>query len=127
MPDFSDARAFVMDGEITVADDSPLHRARVISRLIDEEALASERLGRFTDRVAAALLEANLCSIRVPQADGGLGGTGVDLFKVTEEICRADGSAGWCMGICNAVNTFVHKGAPPKACQEAFGNGPVGC
>jgi len=81
MPDFSDARAFVMDGEITVADDSPLHRARAISRLIDEEALASERLGRLTDRVAAALLEANLCSIRVPQADGGLGGTCVDLLR----------------------------------------------
>jgi hypothetical protein len=47
--------------------------------------------------------------------------------KATKEIFRADGSAGWCMGICNAVNTFVHKGAPPKACQEAFGNGPVGC
>ena len=47
--------------------------------------------------------------------------------KATKEIFRADGSAGWCMGICNAVNTFVHKGAPPKACQEVFGNGPVAC
>jgi hypothetical protein len=73
-----------------------LRRARAISRLIDEEALASERPGRFTDRVAAALLEANLCSIGVPQAG-------------------------------DAVNTFVHKGAPPKACQEVFGNGPVAC
>ena len=71
MPDFSGARAFVMDGMITVADDSPLHRARAISGLIDEETLVSERLGRLTDRVAAVLLEANLFSIRVPQADGG--------------------------------------------------------
>src|SRR6516162_7387675 len=57
-------------GEITVARARPLDRARAISGLISEEALASERLGRLTDKVAAALLDANLFSIRLPQADG---------------------------------------------------------
>jgi len=115
MDDFSGGRT---ETKITVLHDSPLSRAKAISGLISEEALASERLGRLTDKVAAALMDANLCSIRLPQADGGLGGTGVDLFEAAEEIARADGSAGWCMGICNAVNAFVHKGAPP--------NGPPG-
>lgn len=105
----------------------PLDRAKALSGLIGEEALASERLGRLTDKVAAALLDANLFSIRLPRDDGGLGGSGVDLFEATEEIARADGSAGWCMLISNAVNTFVHTGADAKACREVFANGPVAC
>jgi indole-3-acetate monooxygenase len=118
----------IADGcKMTVADARPLGRARAISGLISEQALASERLGRLTDEVAAALLDANLLSIRVPQADGGLGGTGVELFEAVEEISHADGSAGWNMAICNAVNGFVHKGAGAKARREVFGNGPVAC
>jgi len=112
-------------GEITVARARPLDRARAISGLISEEALASERLGRLTDKVAAALLDANLFSIRLPQAGGGLGGTGVELFEAAEEIACADGSAGWCVAISNAISSFVHQGAGAKARMEAFGNGPV--
>jgi alkylation response protein AidB-like acyl-CoA dehydrogenase len=125
MGHFSDAAA--KGSKITLLHDSPLSRARAISGLVSGEALASERLGRLTDNVSAALLDANLHSIRLPQADGGLGGTGVDLFEAAEEISRADGSAGWCVGICNAVNTFVYKGIRVKARKEVFGKGPVGC
>jgi len=124
MGHFSGAHAIAREGEITLLHDSPLARAKAISGLISEEALASERLGRLTDKVAAALTDANLCSIRVPQADGGLGGTGVDLFEAAEEIARADGSAGWCMGICYAVNSFVHKGVPAEAAERCSETGP---
>jgi hypothetical protein len=67
--------AVTVGGNLTVAHARPLGRATAISGLISEEALASERLGRLTDKVAAALLDANLFSILVPEADGGLGGT----------------------------------------------------
>jgi alkylation response protein AidB-like acyl-CoA dehydrogenase len=113
--------------EASSAHGSPLARAKAVSGLISEEALASERLGRLTDKVAAALLGANLFSIRLPREDGGLGGTGVHLFEATEEIARADGSAGWNMLISNAVSTFVYSGASPQARSEIFGNGPVAC
>jgi alkylation response protein AidB-like acyl-CoA dehydrogenase len=122
-----DEDAVGVGGPMTVACGRPLDRAKAISGLVSDEALASERLGRLTDKVAAALLDANLFSIRLPQADGGLGGTGVELFEATEEIARADGSAGWCMLISNAISTFVHKGATAKALREVFGNGPVAC
>ena len=49
------------------------------------------------------------------------------LFEATEEIARADGSAGWCMLISNTGSTFVHIGAGVKARREVFGNGPVAC
>jgi alkylation response protein AidB-like acyl-CoA dehydrogenase len=116
-----------LGGEMTIVHTRPLDRARAISGLISEEALASERLGRLTDKVAAALLDANLLSILVPRADGGLGGTGVELFEAAEEIARADGSAGWCVAISNAISSFVHKGAGAKARTEVFGHGPVAC
>ena len=127
MNDSFDRHTIAVGGEMAVADTRPLDRARAISGLISEEALASERLGRLTDKVAAALLDANLLSILVPRADGGLGGTGVELFEATEEIARADGSAGWCMAISNAVSGFVHKGVGAKARMEVFGHGPVAC
>ena len=81
---------------------TPLERARAISDLIRDEALESERLGRLTDKVARALLDANLFSTLLPAADGGLGGDRVGFFEAVEEVARADGSAGWCLSVCNA-------------------------
>src|ERR1700730_5068730 len=74
MNDSIGEHAVAVGGEMIIA--RPLDRARAISGLISEEALASERLGRLTDKVAAALLDANLLSLLVARADGGLGGTG---------------------------------------------------
>ena len=127
MNDFSTEKAVALNGEMTVVRTIPLDRAKAISDLIAEQALASERMGRLTDKVATALLDANLFSVLVPEAEGGLGGTGVELFEATEEIARADGSAGWCMAISNAISGFVCKGASAKAREEVFGNGPVAC
>ena len=122
-----DKDALAADDAMTVIRARPLDRAKAISGLINEEALASERLGRLTDKAAAAMLDANLFSIRLPKPEGGLGGTGVELFEATEEIARADGSAGWCMLISNTGSTFVHIGAGVKARREVFGNGAVAC
>src|SRR5262249_21488983 len=127
MNDFSTEKAVALNGEMTVVRTFPLDRAKAISDLIAEQALASERMGRLTDKVATALLDANLFSVLVPEAEGGLGGTGVGLFEATEEIARADGSAGWCMAISNAISGFVCKGASAEAREEVFGNGPVAC
>ena len=65
-----DKDAVAVGGPMTVACGRPLDRAKAISGLVSDEALASERLGRLTDKVAAALLDANLFSIRLPQAGG---------------------------------------------------------
>jgi indole-3-acetate monooxygenase len=125
MSNLLDRYPAAMAGETTVAHPRPLDRARAISGLISEEALAAERLGRLTDKVATAMLDANLFSILLPAADGGLGGTSVELFEAVEEIGRADGSAGWCTAISNAISSFVHKGAAARARHEIFGDGPV--
>jgi indole-3-acetate monooxygenase len=127
MNDFNREEAVSLRGNMTVVRTTPFGRAKAISGLIAEEALASEKLGRLTDKVAAALLDANLFSVLVPEADGGLGGTGVELFEAAEEISCADGSAGWCVAVSNAISGFVHKGAAARTRKEVFGNGPVAC
>ncbi|HUK58729.1 MAG TPA: acyl-CoA dehydrogenase family protein [Stellaceae bacterium] len=111
----------------TAAPVRPLARAKAIGTLISGEALAAERLTRLTDKVAAALLDANLFSILVPAADGGCGGSRTELFETAEEIARADGSAGWCVALCNGINASVHAGASARARREVFGDGPVAC
>jgi alkylation response protein AidB-like acyl-CoA dehydrogenase len=103
----------------------PLERARAISGLIADEALESERLGRLTDRVAQALLDAGLYSSLLPAADGGLGGDRVEFFETVEEVARADGSAGWCLSVCNAINEFFNRAGTAEARKEVLGAGPV--
>jgi len=104
-----------------------INRAKAIGGILRDEALAGERLGRLTDRAAGAILKQNLCSIMVPRAAGGLGAPRVAFFEATEEIARADGSAGWCVGLCNGINVFIHRGATPQLREEVFGAGPVCC
>ena len=54
MNDFSTEKAVALSGEMTVVRTTPLDRAKAISDLIAEQALASERMGRLTDKVATA-------------------------------------------------------------------------
>jgi hypothetical protein len=72
-----------------------VEHARALNELIRRDAPQSERLGRLTDKVAAALLDANLFSTLLPQAAGGFGAGRAEFFETVEEISRADGSAGW--------------------------------
>ena len=118
-------RTLHMEADSTRSADHPLQQARTISPLIRREAPASERLGRLSDATAAAMLDANLFSIMLPSADGGHGGSLVDLFETVEEIARADGSAGWCAAVCNGINAFVSKGLSADARGEILGDGPV--
>jgi alkylation response protein AidB-like acyl-CoA dehydrogenase len=106
---------------------SALERARSISGILREEALAGERQGRLTDRTAEAILSQNLCEIMVPREAGGMGASRVAFFEATEEIARADGSAGWCVGLCNGINAFIWRGASERLREEVFGAGPVSC
>jgi alkylation response protein AidB-like acyl-CoA dehydrogenase len=104
---------------------SGLERARSLYGLISAEAAASERAGRLTDRVAAAMLEADLFSQLLPVADGGLGATRAQFFETVEAVARADGSAGWCLSTCSTANILIHQACPAEGRREVFGGGPV--
>jgi len=63
----------------------------------------------------------------IPERDGGLGASRLDFFNAVEAIARADGSAGWCASVCNAVNYNVFLSLPAEGREEVFGDGPVSC
>ena len=102
-------------------------RAEALCELVREEAVASERQGRLTEKVVGALLQAGLFSILLPESIGGLGGTRRDLFDAAEVLGRADGSTGWCISLCNAVNFVAWRGLGAEGRAEVFGRGPVAC
>jgi alkylation response protein AidB-like acyl-CoA dehydrogenase len=104
-----------------------LDRARSLFDLISGEALASERLGRLTDGVASAMLEARLFEMLLPERYGGWGAGMAAFFEAVEEIARADGSAGWCASLCNIITHTAFVGLPPEGRDEVFGQGPVAC
>ena len=110
---------------MTASSTEPLERARALSGLIRDEALNSERLGRLTDKVATALLDANLFSAMLPESDGGLRASRAEFFEMVEEIASADGSAGWCLSVCCATNDLIFRGASLGARREVFESGPV--
>jgi indole-3-acetate monooxygenase len=104
-----------------------LERATSLYDLISEQAATGEQLGHLTESVTTSLLNAKLLSILIPRRDGGLGGSRLDFFGAVEAIARADGSAGWCTSVCNAVNYAAFMGLPQEGRAEVFGHGPVSC
>jgi len=93
-------------------------RAEALCPLVREESAASERLGRLTDEVAGALLQAGLFSLLLPESAGGLGGRRRDLFEAAEALGRADGSVGWCISLCNTVNFVASDSALRVMAEE---------
>jgi alkylation response protein AidB-like acyl-CoA dehydrogenase len=102
-------------------------RAEALCALVREESAASERLGRLTDNIVGALMQAGLFSLLLPEAAGGLGGTRRDFFDAGEALGRADGSTGWCFSLCNMVNFATWRGLGDEGRAEVFGQGPVAC
>jgi alkylation response protein AidB-like acyl-CoA dehydrogenase len=106
---------------------SALQRATSLYDLISGEAAAGERLGRLTDPVASALLGNQMLAIFDAPRDGGLGGSWRDFYDVVEVVARADGSTGWCVSVCNAINHTLRLGLPAEGREEVFGSGPTSC
>ena len=104
-----------------------LDRARAVAGLVRDAAKEAEDLGRLTDAAANAMLNAQLFQILVPEEYGGLGESRETFFQVVEEIARADGSAGWCASVCNAVNYSAIHGLDEDGRRELFDDGPVAC
>jgi indole-3-acetate monooxygenase len=104
-----------------------VERATALHDVISAEAEAGERLGRLTDVVAASLLDGKLLAILNSERHGGLGGSWRDFYGAVEAIARADGSAGWCASVCNAINHALVLGLPAEGRDEVFGAGPSSC
>jgi alkylation response protein AidB-like acyl-CoA dehydrogenase len=106
---------------------APLERAREIAQLIGDDALEGERLGRLTDRVAGAMLDAGLFAMLLPKDAGGAECGRAAFFETVEAVSEADGASGWCLSVCTSMNDFLHKALPAEGRAEVFGAGPAAC
>jgi alkylation response protein AidB-like acyl-CoA dehydrogenase len=100
---------------------APLARAQSLAELIAEEAARSEADATLSPVVVEAFHESGLFGLMVPKE---LGGDEADLptvLAVYEEVCRADGSAGWTLLANATTSSFAGAYTGPSAVAEMFG------
>jgi alkylation response protein AidB-like acyl-CoA dehydrogenase len=95
-----------------------------LAPLIDAEAAAADAAGTVTGPVVAALADAGLFGLLVPQSLGGTEADALTTLLVFEELSRADGSTGWSF-LANATTTaFAAAYTGDAAVKEMF-SGPA--
>ncbi len=80
----------------------------------------AENLRRLPDAIAKECAAAGLFSLYLPKSMGGLELSPLTGFAVIEEISKADGSAGWCLMVRNAISAFLGL-MPAKAGRDMAG------
>src|SRR4051794_24246460 len=91
----------VDDGATAVA------AARGLSAELSARALECERLGTLAPDLVDEMERAGLFRLALPRALGGLELEPAAVIETIEELCRADGSAGWTTLIGNCTSFFA--------------------
>src|SRR5271166_99969 len=76
-----------------------IEAAKALAPQIQASAEEGERMRRLSLPVVEAMAQAGLFRAWIPRALGGEETDPMTLVRVVEEISRADGAAGWCVGI----------------------------
>jgi alkylation response protein AidB-like acyl-CoA dehydrogenase len=92
-----------------------LAAARALAPLVAVEADAAEAERRLTDPVVAAFKAAGFYRMWLPHDLGGAELDPLTAMRVVEELARADGSAGWCVGPAHAANLWFQV---PRLARE---------
>jgi alkylation response protein AidB-like acyl-CoA dehydrogenase len=77
----------------------------------------AERLRRLPAPTVAALADAGLFTMCLPEAYGGSGDGPVGMIDAVQEVAEADGSAGWCAGIASTTSSLASFLDPDVARQ----------
>lgn len=81
--------------------------ARALTPELSARALEGERLGTLPADLAARAKADRLFALALPAALGGLELAPEEIVRVLEEVCYADGSAGWSITIGNGTSFFA--------------------
>jgi alkylation response protein AidB-like acyl-CoA dehydrogenase len=100
---------------------TPLARAEALATLIGEEAARSEADATLSPVVVDAFHESGLFGLMVPKELGGEEAELPTVIAVYEEICRADGSAGWTLLANATTSAFAGAYTGPTAVAAMFG------
>ncbi len=109
-----------------------LARAQGLADLIGAEAARSEADATLSPLVVEAFHETGLFGLMVPKELGGEEADLPTVLAVYEEVCRADGSAGWSLLANATTSAFAGAYTGPSAVAAMFdgrarpgGRGPV--
>jgi indole-3-acetate monooxygenase len=83
-----------------------------------------ERSRRLPLDLVDAMARAGLFRLWIPRSLGGEETDPMTLVRVVEEVSRADGAAGWCLGIGGEYGAFGGY-LPRDAAQEIYGSDPL--
>lgn len=75
----------------------------------------AERLRRLPAPTVAALADAGLFTMCLPEVYGGSGAGPVVMIDAVQQVAEADGSAGWCAGIASTTSSLASFLAPDVA------------
>lgn len=89
--------------------------AALAARLAPE----TERARRLPDELVAAMTDAGIFRMLVPQAAGGLERHPDELVRTVAELARGDGAAGWCAAI-GATSGLLAGYLPPESAREIY-------
>jgi indole-3-acetate monooxygenase len=89
------------------ADHPIIEAVRALGPQVAACADETERLGRLPDGLAAALRDAGVFGMYIPESVGGPEVHPLTAFTVAEELARHDGSTGWCAQVSAAVTVFL--------------------
>lgn len=107
------------DAEITSVADV---RARIEAAMpvLAEEALASEELGKLTQKTYEILRDSGIMRIFQPKEYGGLEGNPVEFARLIMDLASQAPSAGWVCGVVG-LHSFEFAQTDPRLQEEVWG------
>ena len=101
----------------------PLAIARSLSPLVEQEAAAAEHAGTLPQSLIDAFRESGLFALQIPRSLGGFEADAETSLAVYEEVCRADGSAGWTLLANASTSAFATTYTSDEAVRTMFASG----
>jgi alkylation response protein AidB-like acyl-CoA dehydrogenase len=103
--------------------DDPLSRARSLRALVEREAASAEHEGTLPTALVDAFRDTGLFALQIPRALGGFEAGAETAVAVYEEVCRADGSAGWTLLANASTSAFATTYTSDDAVRAMFAKG----
>ena len=110
-----------MSSQASDIGETLVERARAMRPLLYDQQAANDRLGRISDELQAAFMEAGFYRILTPRMFGGFELEPEVFLKVVMEIARGHPAAAWCFALAGSHAYFLASHWPEETQRELFG------
>ena len=102
-----------------------LDAVSTISHTLDDQAAESENRTVLSEASIEALRSSGLIGLKIPALFGGHEADPIVELEVLEALARANGAAGWCLGILTGTSAMAAAFLPRESAEEIFAHGAV--